>query len=53
MVVKIISLFLIAMAVLAMFGKLRIGRQRKAAPRKCPDCSAPIIGKGPCACRNG
>ena len=52
MVVKIVSLFLIAMAVLAMFGKLRIGWLKKPArQKKCPDCGAYIIGNGPCACQ--
>lgn len=56
MLFKIITLFLVAMAVLAMFGRLRLGRgaPRKdlpRRPRKCPDCGGFIIGKGPCGCR--
>jgi hypothetical protein len=58
MLVKIITFFLIGMAVLAMFGRLRIGgRARKPKlppkPAKCPDCGAYVIGKGPCACKSG
>ena len=53
MVVKIVTLFLIAMAVLAMFGKLRLGWLKPPArPKKCPDCGAYVIGKGSCACQN-
>ena len=56
MLVKIVSLFLIGMLVLAMVGKLRIpGRKpgnRLARPRKCPKCGNFRIGKGPCACEN-
>jgi hypothetical protein len=58
MIYKIIALFLIAMAVLAMFGKLRFpGKGRKSArkgrdetARKCPHCGTYMIGKGRCDC---
>lgn len=54
MLVKIISLFLIGMAVLALFGRLRIRRRDNPdlppKPRKCPECGAYIIGSGPCGC---
>jgi hypothetical protein len=56
--VKVITFFLIGMAVLAMFGRLRfpgsVGR-RLSAQRgaKCPDCGRPRIGRGPCDCQNG
>ena len=54
MIVKIVTLFLIFMAVLAMFGKLRLpknlpGRSRLST-RRCPECGRLRIGKGPCAC---
>lgn len=52
MMLKVIILFLLAMAVLAMFGKLRFpkaGRGKRA--RRCPDCDRPLIGKGTCPCR--
>ena len=59
MLIKGVTLFLIALAVLAMFGKWRLrlpGRDRRAdlppMPKKCRACGAPIIGKGPCACRS-
>jgi len=55
MVIKIISLFLISMLVLAMFGKLRLpksgkGPTRMVGAKKCPKCGSYRIGTGPCAC---
>lgn len=56
MLVKIVTLFLVFMAVLAMFGRLRIGNWRigrrgpERVTRKCPACGSPVIGKGPCPC---
>jgi hypothetical protein len=49
MLVKGALLFLIGMAVLAMFGKLRLpGKRRLTA--KCSSCGRPRIGSGPCPC---
>lgn len=62
MILKIVSLFLIGIAVLGMFGRLRwpgsqkrIGKKnpRPAKPRKCKNCGAYIIGDGPCPCGKG
>jgi hypothetical protein len=56
MLVKVITFFLIGMAVLAMFGRLRFPRPKTGLPpkpRKCPDCGAYLIGKGPCRCKGG
>ncbi len=50
MIVKIVFLFLIAMGVLAMFGRLRLPGRDRLASRKCPKCGRYRIGKGPCAC---
>ena len=56
MLVKIVTLFLIGMAVLAMFGRLRLPRlpgRRGGAPRvtrRCKACGAPRVGRGPCPC---
>jgi hypothetical protein len=55
MLIKIVTLFLIGMVVLAMFGRLRlpkVGKPRLAAS-KCRRCGAPRIGGGPCACGKG
>jgi hypothetical protein len=53
MILKIVSLFLIGMAVLAMFGKLRVPGLRRLTDRKCPNCGRYRIGKGPCPCGKG
>jgi len=58
-IVKIVILFLIAMGILAMFGKLRLPKlgRRPGMPRlggaKCPACGRHRIGKGPCPCGRG
>jgi len=49
--VKGITLFLIGMGVLAMFGKWRFPGQDRLANAKCPKCGRYRIGKGPCKCR--
>jgi len=52
MILKIVSLFLVAMGVLAMFGKLRVpkGGFRRMVSGKCRACGRYRIGSGPCAC---
>ncbi len=57
MIIKAVSLFLIFMVVLAMFGKLRAPkviskmRRKTITPGgKCTRCGTPIVGKGPCPC---
>jgi len=52
-IVKIVSLFLIGMVALAMFGKLRLPGSRRLASVRCPSCGRYRIGKGPCACGRG
>lgn len=57
---KVVTLFLIFMAVLAMFGRLRlpgIGGKRRGKelpkPRLCPDCGRYNLRGGPCRhCRD-
>lgn len=49
-IVKIVTLFLVAMAVLAMFGRLRFPGQQRLASMKCRGCGRYRIGKGPCGC---
>jgi len=53
MIIKAVTLFLIAMGVLAMFGKLRFPGQNRLSSAKCPRCGRFRIGKGPCACEKG
>ena len=53
MILKIISLFLIGMAVLAMFGRLRFPGSKRLEQAKCPKCGRYRIGKGPCDCGHG
>lgn len=50
MLVKIILLFFAAIAVLAMFGKVRMPGHKRLAAAKCPKCGRFRIGKGPCDC---
>jgi hypothetical protein len=51
---KIVVLFLVGMAVLALFGRLKVPQlptmrlRRKAA--NCPSCGRHKIGRGPCPC---
>jgi hypothetical protein len=63
MLVKIVTFFLIALAVLAMLGGLRVRRGhrggrpasregRPGTPRRCPDCGGYVIGTGPCTCKS-
>ena len=54
MILKIVSLFLVFMAVLAMFGRLRMPRIGLSRPKgKCSACGRPRIGRGPCPCGKG
>ena len=50
MIVKAVTLFLIFMAVLAMFGRLRLPGQKRLSSRRCRACGRLRIGKGPCTC---
>ncbi len=53
MIFKIVTLFLVAIAVLAMFGKLRVPRLRRAKAGRCRACQTPLIGSSPCPCGKG
>lgn len=46
MIAKAVFIFLIAIVVLAIFGKLRF----PSAPRRCRACGRPVIGSGRCPC---
>ncbi|MGG7644814.1 hypothetical protein ACQ5SP_08430 [Rhodovulum sp. YNF3179] len=58
--VKIVTLFLIGVLVLAMFGKLRAPRSirrtaeklRLSRVKKCRRCGSPIPGGGRCICED-
>lgn len=52
MLVKVVLLFLLAMAVMAMVANLLFpGRLKKRLlPGRCPKCGRPKIGSGPCPC---
>lgn len=53
MLFKIVALFLVVMAVLAMFGKLRLPGKDKLTKARCGRCGRFRIGKGPCDCSKG
>jgi hypothetical protein len=53
MIFKIVTLFLVVIAVLGMFGKFRLPKVPRFGTKKvatCNTCGAYKIGKGPCAC---
>jgi hypothetical protein len=50
MLVKIVTFFLIGIAALAMFGRLKFPGQTRLKNIKCPKCGRYSIGKGPCSC---
>tara|TARA_Y100000746_G_C15455699_1_gene429162 strand:- start:2143 stop:2307 length:165 start_codon:yes stop_codon:yes gene_type:complete len=51
MILKIVFLFLIAMMVLAMLGRLRIPKIRYNKVKRCLKCGAYQIGKDKCFCK--
>jgi hypothetical protein len=51
MLIKAALLFLIVMAVIAMFGRLRFPGIGRRDSRKCQRCGRFLIGKGPCDCK--
>lgn len=50
MLVKIVTLFLVFIAVLGMFGKLGLLLPKRLSASKCPSCGRHRIGRGPCPC---
>lgn len=50
MIVKIVTLFLIGIAALAMIGKLNFPGKARLQNAKCDKCGRFRIGKGPCDC---
>ena len=53
MLFKVISLFLVFMMVLAIFGRVKFPGQQRLKAMKCPNCGRYKIGKGACACKKG
>ncbi len=51
--IQIVGLFLIGMLTLAVLGRVRkSGGKKRAVRGKCKSCGAPLIGAGPCPCKN-
>jgi hypothetical protein len=50
MLVKIVTFFLIGIAILAMFGRLKFPGQNRLKNAKCPKCGRYKMGRGPCSC---
>ncbi|MFT3690601.1 hypothetical protein [Paenirhodobacter sp.] len=50
MLIKIMILFLAAMAGLAVFARFWYPPARRRAKGACPACGRPRIGPGPCPC---
>jgi hypothetical protein len=55
MLTKIVTLFLVFIAVLGIFGKLYwlLPRRAKKKTAKCAKCGRHLIGPGPCDCERG
>lgn len=54
MLTKIVTLFLVFIAVLGIFGKLYwLLPTRKKKTAKCETCGRHLIGSGPCDCQKG
>jgi hypothetical protein len=52
--VKIVTIFLIGMAVLALFGRARLsGLGRALLSRRCPRCGRRVAAQGGCKCDRG
>ncbi|MGH1454596.1 MAG: hypothetical protein ACRBBV_15630 [Paracoccaceae bacterium] len=52
MLIKAVTLFLLFMGVMAMFGKWKFPGQKKLDAARCPRCKRLRIGKGPCPCKS-
>lgn len=53
MIVKIVAFFLLFMAILAMFGRLRFPKLQVRRKARCKACGRFRIGSGPCPCGKG
>ena len=50
MLSKIVALFLVFIAVLGMFGRLRFPGQKALQNARCEKCGRFRLGRGPCDC---
>jgi hypothetical protein len=56
MLIKVVSLFLVVMVVLALFGRWRTGGAKRARgervlpSRRCPSCAGYAVGPAACPC---
>lgn len=50
MLTKIVTFFLIGIAILAMFGRLNYPGKTRLQNAKCTKCGRYRFGKGPCSC---
>ncbi len=50
MLVKIVTVFLVGIAILGMFGKLNYPGKKQLQNAKCKSCGRFRLGKGPCDC---
>lgn len=55
MLTKIVTIFLVFIAVLGMFGKLYwlLPKRREKKAARCETCGRHLIGSGPCDCKKG
>jgi len=51
--IKVVSLFLIGILVMAMFGKLKFPGQKRLEAAKCEKCGRYRFGSKPCDCNRG
>lgn len=50
MLAKVVALFLVVIAVLGMFGRLRYPGQKQIDARRCKGCGKFRLGRGTCDC---
>jgi Sec-independent protein translocase protein TatA len=50
MIIKIVSLFLVGMVALAIFGRLKLPKLKFGGGKKCKKCGAPLINNSICIC---
>lgn len=55
MLTKIVTIFLVFIAILGMFGKLYwlLPKKLQKTASRCDSCGRHLIGSGPCDCKKG